>query len=102
MNSEPRISEPAGGDGLMLYIAASVIVVVGAEIAFIALASWWLLVLVLVGVVAATAGVVTALLRTIDHDVPLYLPAARPPAEPRTTPAPRSAPAPRGAALAGH
>jgi hypothetical protein len=97
MTAQPRKSEPAGGDGLLLYIATSVVIVVAAEAAFIALASWWLLAVVLAGVLVATLGVVASVLRTIDHDTVASLPAPRP-AQPAARPVPTVA---HRSALAG-
>jgi hypothetical protein len=55
-----------GGDALLFLIAMAVVVVVGAEAAFIAFSSWWLLGLVLAGAIAACVGVITALTRLMD------------------------------------
>jgi hypothetical protein len=57
-----------GGDGLLFLIAMAIIVVVGAEAAFIAFSSWWLLGVVLVGAIGAAIGVVAALTRLMSDD----------------------------------
>ena len=54
-----------GGDGLLFLIATAIILVVGAEAAFIAFSSWWLLGFVLVGAIGAAIGVVAALTRLL-------------------------------------
>jgi len=96
MPSEPRTYEPAGGDGLFFIIASAVIVVVAAEAAFIAFASWWLMIGVLFGAIVACVGVVTALLRLMSDGTPVTRPQVRFEAAPATSPrrAPRVVPTP--------
>jgi hypothetical protein len=99
MPSEPRTYEPAGGDGLFFIIATAVIVVVAAEAAFIAFASWWLMLGVLFGAIVACVAVVTALLRLMSDGTPVARPQPQPRVEaelatarPRRTP--RAVPTP--------
>jgi len=96
MTPKTRTSEPAGGDELMMVIAVAVILVVAAEAAFVAYASWLLLPFTLLGVILAAVGVIFALLRTIDSDTAIPTPRAKPQpsAEPALAPI-------RGTALAG-
>ncbi len=91
MTPEPRTYEPAGGDGLLFIIATAVVVVVASEAAFIAFASWWLMIGVLFGAIVATVGVSTALLRLMSDGTPVKFQQPRP--EPASAPAP--APSPR-------
>jgi hypothetical protein len=78
MNPTPSKSEPAGGDGLLFIIAFAIVAVVTVEAAFIAFASWWLMSLVLLFVVITAVGVATALVRLMDDDTPVALPARKP------------------------
>jgi membrane protein implicated in regulation of membrane protease activity len=71
MTTEPRTTEPAGGDGLLFIISATIILVVGIESVFIAYNTWWLMGAVLVLVVVAAIGVCSALVRLIDDDTPV-------------------------------
>jgi hypothetical protein len=80
MTTETRKQEPAGGDGLLAIIAATIVVVVTVEALFLAFTSWWLMGLVLALVVAAAKGVSTALVQLIDHDTPV--PSLHPRSEP--------------------
>ncbi len=92
MPSEPRIHEPAGGDGLLFIVATAVIVVVAAEAAFIAVASWWLMVGVLAGAIVAAVGVVVALLRLMSDGTPVTRPQPRFESQPARDTSPRRAP----------
>ena len=74
MRSEPRTYELAGGDGQFFIIATAVMVVVGAEASFIASASWWLMIGVLLGAIVACVGVITALLRRMSDGTPITRP----------------------------
>ena len=61
-------NEPAGGDGLLLFIALAVIVVVGAEAAFVAVGGMLVMIgCVVLGLLAAVA-VIAAVIHTIDAD----------------------------------
>ena len=61
-------NEPAGGDGLLLFIALAVIVVVAAEAAFVAVGGMLVMIgCVVLGLVAALA-VIGAVIHTIDVD----------------------------------
>ena len=64
----PTETTANSGDGLLALIAVSVIVVVGAEAAFIAYSSWWLLIFALLGAIAATGGVIAALSNLIGKE----------------------------------
>jgi hypothetical protein len=86
MTTEPRTTEPAGGDGLLFIIAAAIVLVVGVESLFIAYNSWWLMGAVLVLVVVAAIGVCGALVRLIDDDTPVVSLQRRPVAEPAQAP----------------
>jgi hypothetical protein len=101
MNPEPRISESAAGDGLMVFISVAVIAVIIAEAMFVAHASWLMLPVLMLGVIVAAGAVIFALVRVMDQDTPIATPAAP---KPRATdePAVVAARAPlRGTALAG-
>src|SRR6187397_1448243 len=95
MTTQPRTNEPAGGDGLFLIIAATIIAVVTVEALFIAFTSWWLMGFVLVLVVAAAVGVCSALVRLMEDDTPLPTLQRRPEPEPARAPAARRIAAPR-------
>jgi hypothetical protein len=95
MTTQPRTNEPAGGDGLLLIIAATIVTVVTVEALFIAFTSWWLMGCVLVLVIAAAIGVCSALVRLIDEDTPVPSLLRRPDPEPAPAPAARRVAAPR-------
>jgi len=97
MTTDVRPQESAGGDGLLFVIVAATVTVVTAECALIAYASWWLLVVVLAAAILATFGVVTALIRLMDHDTPIALPQ-----RPEPEPGARPAAAPRRHPVASH
>jgi len=99
MSPEIRNSQSAAGDGFMALIATAVIVVVILEAVFVAYASWLLLPVIMLTVIAAALIVIYGLIRVIDHDTPLPI---TPPSKPQ--PAPERSPAPArvgGTALAG-
>ena len=83
MTTQTPTSESNAGDGLMALVAAAVIFIVALEAAFVAFASWLLLPLMLLGVIAAAFIVIFALTRVIDHDtpIPVSVPKPRPVAE---------------------
>jgi hypothetical protein len=87
----PRSSEPAGGDGLLIVIAAAIVFVVIGEAAFVAYPSLWLMPLAVLGALVVTAGVIYAAMRTIENDTPVTLPRPRP----RTESAPEPAQSPK-------
>ena len=68
MNDHTHTSEPAGGDGLLLTIAAAVIVVVIGEAAFVAFPSLVMLPVAVLGALVVTALVIFAAMHTIDAD----------------------------------
>jgi hypothetical protein len=63
MNSE---THEASGEGLLAAIAIAIIIVVLAETAFIAFASWWALPGIVLGVIAAAIAVVYAVVHAIE------------------------------------
>ena len=71
MTPETRTSEPAGGDGLLIAIAAALVLVVTVEAAFVAIGGWAPTIATLVLVIVAAGGVIAALLHTMDGDVSL-------------------------------
>jgi hypothetical protein len=73
-----RPSEPAGGDGLLLIIAAAVVFVVIGEAAFVAYPSLWLMPLAILGALIVTGLVIYAAMRTIENDTPVAPPKAKP------------------------
>ena len=54
----------------MTLVCAAVVIIVAAEAAFVAFASWLLLPLIMLGVIAAAGVVVFALARARDDDKP--------------------------------
>jgi hypothetical protein len=64
-------TESSTGDSLMGLVAAAVIFIVAVEAAFVFFASWLLLPLVMLGVIAAAGVVVFALARAMDDDKPV-------------------------------
>lgn len=99
MSPQIRNSHSAAGDGYMALIATAVTVVVILEAAFIAYASWLLLPLIMLTVIAAAVIVIYGLVRVIDHDTPLPITA---PSKPQSAPERTQAPARvGGTALAG-
>jgi hypothetical protein len=58
--------EETGGTGLMFVVSFATIFIVAGEAAFIAFASWWLLPLILLAVIAMAIVVIGAVIRTID------------------------------------
>jgi hypothetical protein len=62
---EHSAHEPVDGDGLLMVIAAAVIVVVLGEAAFVAAPALWALPIAVFGALVVTAGVIHATLRTI-------------------------------------
>jgi hypothetical protein len=79
--------EPAGGDGLFLFIASLLIGVVTVEAVLLAFPGWWLMVSVLGAVVIAGAGVMFAVVRTIDNDTAFFTPPHAPRPESQLAPA---------------
>jgi hypothetical protein len=95
MTTESHTSrESAGGDGLQFLISMAVVAVVATEGLLIAFASWWLMTLVVLFVIAAAIGVSAALVRLIDEDSPIPTP-RRAPAEPVVAPRPAPMARPR-------
>jgi fatty acid desaturase len=66
MEPNHTIPEETGGTGLMLVVSFATILIVAGEAAFIAFASWWLLPLILLAVIAMAIVVIGAVIRTID------------------------------------
>jgi len=66
MNTNQPRPEETGGTGLLLVVSFATILIVAGEAAFIAFASWWLLPLVLLAVIAMAIVVIGAVIRTID------------------------------------
>src|SRR3954467_11306033 len=83
MTTESTSSNDAGGTGLLLVVSIATILVVAVEGVFIAFASWWMLPLMMLGIVLMAGLVIGAVIRTID-DGPLA--GGRP--KPREEPAP--------------
>jgi hypothetical protein len=68
MTTDPIPEEPAGGTGLLLVISFATILVVAAEAAFIALASWALLPVILATVIVMAIVVIAAVMHTIGPE----------------------------------
>ncbi len=66
MNTSHTSPEERGGTGLLFVVSFATILIVAGEAAFIAFASWWLLPLVLLAVIAMAIVVIGAVIRTID------------------------------------
>jgi len=66
MITEPTSQDDAGGTGLLLVVSIATVLVVAAEGFFIAFASWWMLPLIVLGVVLMAGLVIGAVIRTID------------------------------------
>jgi hypothetical protein len=66
MNTESTSPNDAGGTGLLLVVSIATVLVVIAEGAFIAFADWWMLPLMMLGIVLMVGIVIGAVLRTID------------------------------------
>ena len=71
MTPETRTTESAAGDGLFALIATAVIAIVVAEGVFVAFASWLVLPVMLLGVIAAALIVIYGLVRVMDNDTPI-------------------------------
>jgi predicted lysophospholipase L1 biosynthesis ABC-type transport system permease subunit len=95
MTSQTSSPEPAGGDGLLVTIAAAVIVVVGIEALLIMYASWWLMIAVLFGVIVAAIGVTYSLARLIDEGSTAVAKTPRPKRQPKAKAEPAKRRAPR-------
>lgn len=97
MSTNSSNQEATGGTGLLLVISFATILVVAAECAFIALASWWMLPLILLTVIVMALVVIGAVIRTIDDGSLVGASKPRERAEPQTAgeparPLPRVAP----------
>jgi hypothetical protein len=68
MIPETHTSEPAGGDGLLLAIAAALVLTVTVEAAFVAIGGWALMIATFVLVILAALGVIGALVHTMNND----------------------------------
>src|SRR5262245_56315112 len=95
MSPRPNPSE-AGGTGLLLVVSFATMFVVSAECAFIALASWWLLPVIVLTVILIALVVIAAVVRTIDNGGLAGAPREREPEpEPEPSAPPVTAPLPR-------
>jgi len=66
MTTQPISQADEGGTGLLLVVSIATILVVVAEGFFIAFASWWMLPLLILGIVLMVGLVIGAVMRTID------------------------------------
>jgi len=66
MTTEPISQADEGGTGLLLVVSIATILVVVAESFFIAFSSWWMLPLLILGIVLMVGLVIGAVMRTID------------------------------------
>jgi fatty acid desaturase len=66
MTPESTSQNDAGGTGLLLVVSIATVLVVIAEGVFIAFASWWMLPLMMLGIVLMAGLVIGAVIRTID------------------------------------
>jgi hypothetical protein len=86
MSAETSSQNDAGGTGLLLVVSIATVLVVAVEGVFIAFASWWMLPLMMLGIVLMAGLVIGAVIRTIDDG---SLAGGRP--KPRETPEPAPA-----------
>jgi fatty acid desaturase len=66
MTTESTSQNDAGGTGLLLVVSIATVLVVIAEGVFIAFASWWMLPLMMLGIILMAGLVIGAVIRTID------------------------------------